>query len=224
MSPEQGPITVVLATDSFLIGDGLAALLANVADVEVVGRARDHDELLDLVKELSPEAVIISIRSSVVTTMATIEAASRLRADHAELGIVVISDRGNGFALELLRGGASRIAYLLDERLPSMGAVLGALREIRAGQTVLDPSIVDALVHRREAIAIDDLTIREIDVLEQMAHGQTNRGIAAELNISVKAVEKYVTSIFRKLALADHGLVDRRVTAVLTYLRAQSSP
>jgi DNA-binding NarL/FixJ family response regulator len=224
MSPEQGPITVVLATDSFLIGDGLAALLANVADIEVVGRTRDHDGLLDLVKELRPEAVIISIRTPVVSTMATIGVARELRQEQPELGLVVISDRGNGFALELLRGGASRIAYLLDDRLPSIDSVLGALREIRSGHTVLDPSVVDALVHRRNGIAIDDLTVREIDVLEQMAHGQANRGIAAELNVSVKAVEKYVTTIFRKLGLADQGLVDRRVMAVLTYLRARTSP
>lgn len=223
MSPDQGPITLVLATDSFLIGDGLAALLADVAEVEVVGRARDHDELMERVGALRPEAVIISIRTPMVTTMATVEAARQLRTDYPELGIVVISDRGNGFALELLRGGASRVAYLLDERLPSMDTVLGALREVRAGQTVLDPSIVDALVRRRDAITIDDLTVREVEVLEQMAFGLTNRSIARELNVSVKAVEKYVTTIFRKLDLVEGGLVDRRVTAVLMYQRTQTS-
>ncbi|MYW64316.1 DNA-binding response regulator, partial [Streptomyces sp. SID8379] len=97
------------------------------------------------------------MRTPVVTTMATLEAARRLRTDHPGVGIVVISDRGNGFALELLRGGASRIAYLLDDRIPGIDTVLGALRDIRAGQTVLDPSIVDSLVTRRDGIAIDDL-------------------------------------------------------------------
>ena len=140
MSSHHGPIRVVLATDSFLLGDGLASLLADVDDVEVVGRACDHEELAASVEDLQPEAVIISIRTPVVTTMTTIEAARKLRVNHPELGIVVISDRGNGFALELLRGGASRIAYLLDERLPSMDTVLGALREIRQGQSVLDPA------------------------------------------------------------------------------------
>jgi len=217
----HGPIRVVLATDSFLLGDGLASLLADVDEVEVVGRARDHEKLAATVEDLRPEAVIISIRTPVVTTMTTIEAARKLRVNHPELGIVVISDRGNGFALELLRGGASRIAYLLDERLPSMDTVLGALREIRQGQSVLDPSIVDSLVRRREGVTIDDLTVRETDVLEQIAFGRSNRGIAAELNLSVKAVEKHVTTIFRKLDLIDRDLVDRRVTAALTYLRAQ---
>jgi DNA-binding NarL/FixJ family response regulator len=102
-----------------------------------------------------------------------------------------------------------------------MDTVLGALREIRQGQSVLDPSIVDSLVRRREGISIDDLTVRETDVLEQIAYGRSNRGIAAELNLSVKAVEKHVTTIFRKLDLIDGDLVDRRVTAALTYLRVQ---
>ena len=224
MSPDHGPITVVLATDSFLIGDGLAALLADNDDVKVVGRARRHDELPELVDELAPEAVIISIRTPIVTTMATIEVARRLRVDHPDLGIVVISDRGNGFAIELLRGGASRIAYLLDEHLPSIDTVLNALREVRAGQTVLDPSIVDSLVTRREGVAIDDLSLRELDVLELIADGLSNRSIATILNLSIKAVEKHVTAIFRKLELADQSLVDRRVTAALTYQHAQTSP
>ena len=222
MSSDEHPITVVLATDSCLLGDGLVALLAEHPDVTVVGRARDHEELQVLVADLDPQAVIVSIRSPVITAMATIEAARALRVEHPELGIVVISDRGNGFALELLRGGASRIAYLLDDHLPGIDTVLSALREVRSGQTVLDPSIVNALVSRRDGLAIDDLTVRELDVLEQMAHGLSNNAIAAELGVSVKAVEKYVTSIFRKLELTDQTLVDRRVAAVLTFLRAQA--
>ena len=224
MSHNQGPIRIVLATDSFLIGDGLASLLAGIADIEVVGRAHDLDELLELVQRLTPEAVIVSIRTPVVTTMPTILAARHLRDEFPKMGIVIISDRGSGFALELLRGGASRIAYLLDERLPNMAAVLAALQEVRAGQTVLDPGIVDSLMRRREGITIDDLTLREIDVLEQLAHGMSNRRIGTELTLSVKSVEKHVSTIFRKLGLIDQALVDRRVTAALIFLRAQTDP
>jgi DNA-binding NarL/FixJ family response regulator len=223
MSTDKGPMTVVLATDSFLIGDGLASLLANIECVKVIGRAHGHSELVELAEELKPEAVIISIRTPIITTMATIQAARHLRAEQPDLGIVIISDRGNGFALELLRGGASRIAYLLDERLPSIDTIVGALHDVRDGQTLLDPSIVNSLVHRRDRIAIDDLSMREIDVLEQMAHGLTNKSIAADLKISVKAVEKYITIIFRKLGLVDQSIVDRRVTATLTFLRAQTN-
>src|SRR5664280_1946362 len=111
--PHDGPITLVLATDSFLIGDGLASLLAGVAEVEVVARAHGHEELLALVEELTPEALIVSIRSPIVTTMPTIVAARRLREEFPDMGIVVISDRGDGFALELLRGGR------IENRLPT---------------------------------------------------------------------------------------------------------
>jgi len=83
---------------------------------------------------------------------------------------------------------------------------------------------VNSLVHRRDGIAIDELTVRELDVLEQMAHGLAHKAIAAELNLSVRAVEKHITTIFRKLGLADQGTVDRRVTASLLFLRAQTNP
>jgi DNA-binding NarL/FixJ family response regulator len=224
MTEEPAPIRVLLASDSFLVGDGLAALMADVPDIEVVGRARDHIHLLDLTAELEPDAVIISIRTPVISTMETIDIARRLRSEHRNMGIVVISERANGFALELLRGGASRIAFLLDEQLPDTGAVIGALRALREGQSVLDPTIVDLLVQRGTKDDLNGLTRREVDVLEQIAHGLSNRAVASELNVSMKAVEKYVTIIFRKLGLSDHSMVDRRVIAALTFLRTQANP
>jgi DNA-binding NarL/FixJ family response regulator len=224
MTEEDPPIRVLLASDSFLVGDGLAALMADVPDIEVVGRARDHTQLLGLTAELEPDAVIISIRTPLISTMETIDIARHLRADHRDMGIVVISERANGFALELLRGGASRIAFLLDEQLPDTAAVIGALRALREGQSVLDPSIVDSLVQRGNSDALEGLTPREVDVLEQIAHGLSNRAVASELNVSMKAVEKYVTIIFRKLGLSDHSMVDRRVIAALTFLRTQANP
>jgi DNA-binding NarL/FixJ family response regulator len=92
------------------------------------------------------------------------------------------------------------------------------------GRPVLNPSIVDALITRHEGVAIDDLGLRELDVLELIADGLSNRGIASILNVSIKAVEKHVTAIFRKLQLADPSLVDRRVTAALTYQHARTGP
>jgi DNA-binding NarL/FixJ family response regulator len=215
---------VLLASDSFLVGDGLAALMAEVPDIEVVGRARDHVHLLELTAELEPDAVIISIRTPVISTMETIDIARRLRSEHNDLGIVVISEHADGFALELLRGGASRIAFLLDEQLPDTAAVIGALRALQEGQSVLDPSIVDSLVQSGTSDALDGLTRREIDVLEQIAQGLSNRAVASELNVSLKAIEKYVTIIFRKLGLVEHSMVDRRVIAALMFLRTQANP
>jgi DNA-binding NarL/FixJ family response regulator len=224
MTSDQDLITVVLATDSFLIGDGLAALIADVSDVEVVGRARDLDELQRLVAELAPKAAIISVRSQVVTTTATVAAARHLRDIYPEMGIVVISDRTNDFALELLRGGSSGIAFLLDEHLPDIGAVLDALRDLRTGKTVLDPSTVDYLIRRGDTLGMEDLTPREVDVLEQMAHGLSNRAIAEQLHISVKSIEKGVTGIFLKLGPFDQDSSDRRVSAALVFLRTQTDP
>jgi DNA-binding NarL/FixJ family response regulator len=224
MSEDQDLITVVLASDSFLIGDGLDSLLSDVPDVEVIGRTRDLDELSTMVDELAPRAVIISIRSQVVTTAATAAATRRLRQVHPNVGIVVISDRTNEFALEILRGGSSGVAFLLDDQLPGIGEVLSALRQLSTGQTILDPSVVDSLIRRGDVVGIDDLTPREVDVLEQMAHGLSNRAIADELHISVKSIEKGITAIFLKLGPFNSAAADRRVSAALVFLRTQTDP
>ncbi len=125
MTNHPDPIRVVLATDSFLLGDGLASILAGVDDIDIVGRARDHYHLLRLVDELHPDAIVYGIRTSVISTMPTISVARHLRGEYPDMGFVVISDRANGFATELLRGGASRVAYLLDHQLPSVGRGVG---------------------------------------------------------------------------------------------------
>jgi PAS domain S-box-containing protein len=223
LGADDDSISVLLATDSLLIGDGLASLLTDIAGVEVVGRVRDHFELVRLTTELHPQAVIISIRSTSPASTATVGAARHLRSEFPELGLVLISDCGNGFALELLRDGASRIAYLLDEQLPTMDAVVDAVHEVTAGQSVLDPSIVDFLVNNRKNAGVDDLTQRETDVLELMSEGLSNRAIADHLHISVKSIEKCVTAIFRNLDVADLSGVDRRVTATLSYQRARTT-
>lgn len=216
------PIRVLLATDSALIADGLTALLADADDVQVVGRVGRYDELLDRVGELAADALIVSFRPGIASARPTIETARRLRGENPDLATVVIADRRDGFALELLRGGAGRVAYLHEADLSGIEAVLGALRDIRDGRTVLDPAIVDALVRRRDHFAIDELTVRETQVLEQLALGLSNPAIAAVLNLSVKAIEKHVTAIFRKLGLDDPARVDRRVTAALMFQRDQA--
>jgi DNA-binding NarL/FixJ family response regulator len=218
------PIRVVLVTDSFLLGDGLASLLGNVPDVDIVGRTRDQHELLRMVDEEQPDAVIYGIRTSVVTTMATISVARHLRVDHPTMGFVVISDRGDGFAIEMLRGGASRVAFLLDQDLPTIDSVLASLRAVMLGESVLDPSIVESLVVHADGGSIGELTLREREVLEQMSFGLSNAAIAAKLSLSVKSIEKGVTAIFAKLGPFDPRLVDRRVSVCLEYLRTQSDP
>jgi DNA-binding NarL/FixJ family response regulator len=215
---------VVIAAESLLLGDGLAALLSAEADVTVLGRARRVHEIRAMVEEHEPDVLVVSVLTPLVTTLETILVARELRETHPGLGVVVVSDRGDGFALELLRGGSERIAYLLDESLPDISTVVSALRQVTQGQTVLSPTIADSLVRRSDGIPIDDLSSRELDVLEQLAFGASNRSIAATLHLSVKAVEKHVSAIFRKLDLTDRGQVDRRVSAAVVYLRSISQP
>jgi DNA-binding NarL/FixJ family response regulator len=224
MPSEEVPITVLLISDSCLVGDGLMSLLSDVPDIEVVGRARDLDELVVLVDDLAPRAVIICIRSQVVSTAATVSVVRHMRHTNPNVCIVVVSDRSNEFALEILRGGSEGIAFLLDERLPAIGDVLIALRGLNSGQTILDPSVVDSLIRRGDIAELGDLTPREVDVLEQMAHGLSNRAIAEELHLSVKSIEKGVTAIFLKLGPFDSTATDRRVTVALAFLRNQSDP
>jgi DNA-binding NarL/FixJ family response regulator len=224
MVGDRPVLRVLLASDSVLLGDGLALLLDAARDVDVVGRAAQPSDLMAMVEDHAPDALILCFRATAATALSSVAVARTLRQQYPDLGIVVVADQGNGFALELLRAGASRIAYLIDDRLPGIDAVLSALLDVRAGQVVLDPSVVDALVHRRDSVAIDDLTPREMDVLEQLANGLSNRSIAEALHLSVKAIEKYVTSIFRKLGLTDQARIDRRVSAALVYVRARSHP
>jgi DNA-binding NarL/FixJ family response regulator len=116
------------------------------------------------------------------------------------------------------------MAFLLDEQLPGLDAVLNAVRGLDSGQTVLNPRVVDFIIRRGDTPGLEDLTPRELDVLERMAHGLSNRAIADDLHISVKSIEKGVTAIFLKLGPFDPAVVDRRVSAALVYLQAQSDP
>jgi len=143
-----------------------------------------------------------------------------LRAEHPSIAVVVIAEEGDGYALELLRSGAARVGYLLDDRVGDLEALLSAIHGAHAGDTILDPSIVNALVRRRQPSALDVLSMRELDVLAEMGKGHANNEIARRLATSTKTVERHVTSIFRKLHAPDAKRFDRRVTAVLIYLQA----
>lgn len=220
----QGSTSVVVATDSPLIGDGIASLLAEVDEVDVVGTTSDYLDLVRMVDEAHPQAVIVNIRSPHRAALATIAVARQLRREFPRLGILIISDHDDGDALEAIRGGASRVAYLMDERRLDMETVLDALHDVCSGHSALDSTVVDSLVSHYEGVPVGRLTSREPEVLEQMARGLSNRAIASALNISVKAIEKDITAIFRKLELVDRSHVDRRVTAALWFLRGQTDP
>lgn len=213
-------LRVVIASDNFLTREGLGCLLSGVRGIEVVARVDSHPETLAAARNYRPDVLIVGIRTPRVNAETALSAAKKLRAQHPSIGVVVIAEAGDGYALELLRSGAAGVGYLLDDRVGDLETLLSAVHGARAGDTVLDPSVVNALVRRRLPSALDVLSIRELDVLAEMASGYANNEIARHLTVSKKAVERHITSIFRKLRVPDAKRFDRRVTAVLAYLQA----
>jgi DNA-binding NarL/FixJ family response regulator len=220
MSDPHAVIRAVIASDNFLTREGLGCLLASIRSIEVVARVDSHPETLDAIRQYRPDVLIVGIRTPRVNAEASLSAAQRLRAEHPSIGVVVIAEAGDGYALELLRGGAAHVGYLLDDRVGDLETLVSAVHAAHAGKTVLDPSIVNALVRRRLPSVLDELSIRELDVLTAMGNGYANNEIARQLAVSNKSVERHVTSIFRKLKVPDSKRFDRRVTAILTYLHA----
>lgn len=222
------PIRVVLAEDNVLLREGVSRLLERVDDMELVGTAGDLPSLLALVQNERPDVVITDIRMPPTGTDEGIQAANQLRADHPGVGVVVLSQYANpAYALALLAEGTERRAYLLKERVGDIDELMGAVREVASGGSVIDPKVVESLVAARSVSAgsdIDRLTPRERELLGEMARGRSNAAIAATLFISERAVEKHINSIFSKLGLSEERSVHRRVKAVLLYLRGQADP
>lgn len=215
-------LRVVLAEDNYLVREGTRGLLEDSGEVDVVAAVGNADELLDAVRRLTPQAVLTDIRMPPGHHMEGIEAAHTIRAEHPEIGVVVLSQHTDEtYALALFRDGTAGLAYLLKDRLGDLDELVGALREVTHGGSVIDPVVVEGLVSRRTRAArspLSTLTPRERDVLQEMARGRTNAGIERALHLSTSTVEKHVSSIFDKLDLAEEP-VHRRVAAVLTFLQ-----
>jgi DNA-binding NarL/FixJ family response regulator len=211
---------VAIAEDSVLLREGLARLLGD-AGFEVLGRCADAEELLSLLRSRLPDVVIVDIRLPPTHSDEGIRAAVAIRAAHPEVGVMVLSQYVElGLAMKLLADSAEGVGYLLKDRISDVPDFLAAVRRVAAGGSVVDPTIVSTLLSRRRS---DDrlgrLTPREREVLELMAAGNSNQGIANRLVITLRSVEKYVSSIFGKLGLPATGSESRRVLAVLMFLR-----
>jgi DNA-binding NarL/FixJ family response regulator len=220
-------IRVVFAEDNYLVREGTAALLATTDEIELVDTATTRDELLAAVEEHEPDAVLTDIRMPPTGTNEGIEAARKIRADHPDIGVVVLSQFAEEeYVYDLLKDGAAGLGYLLKERVADVDEVVRALREVARGGSVLDPKVVEALVAAKDRLGhspLASLTDREREVLSHMAQGENNGAIARSLFLTERAVEKHINSLFHKLDLTEEPDVHRRVMAVLAFLR-ESDP
>jgi DNA-binding NarL/FixJ family response regulator len=219
------PVRVVVAEDSLLVREGLATLLRAQPDLELVGLCEDYDSLMAAVESEKPDVVLTDIRMPPTGTDEGIRAASELRQSHPSMGVVVLSQFAEpAYALQLLDGGSEGRAYLLKERVSQPEQLLGAIHDVAAGGSVVDPKVVEVLVGagaRKKESPLDRLTPRELEVLSEIAQGKNNAAVASSLVLSERAVEKHINSLFSKLGLTDEPEVHRRVKAVLLYLSEQ---
>jgi DNA-binding NarL/FixJ family response regulator len=213
-------VRVAIAEDSVLLREGLARLLGE-AGFDVLARCGDADELRQTLRNQVPDLVIVDIRLPPTHTDEGLRAAVEIRADHPGIGVLVLSQYVElGLAMKLLADSAEGVGYLLKDRISDIPDFLNAVRRVAAGGSAIDPTIVSTLLSRRRSDdPLSPLTPREREVLELMAAGTSNQGIAERLMITVRSVEKYVSSIFDKLGLPATGSESRRVLAVLLFLR-----
>jgi len=213
-------VRVVIAEDSVLLREGLERLLAENG-FEVVGSCSTGDDLLLKVRSYSPEVAIVDIRLPPTHNDEGMQAALEIRARHPSTAVLVLSQYVEvGLAMKLLADSAEGVGYLLKDRISDVEDFVNAVRRVAEGGSAIDPIIVSTLLSRRRSNdPLVELTPREREVLELMAEGRSNQGIADKLVISLRAAEKYVSSIFGKLGLPSSGSESRRVLAVLLYLR-----
>ena len=216
------PIRLVLAEDHYLVREGVRRLLETQPDLEVAAVCGDLESLLAAVEAESPDVVITDIRMPPDGIDEGIQAATRLRETHEQVGVVVLSQYSQpSYALALLEGGTARRAYLLKERVEDIEQLVAAIRAVAEGGSVIDPKVVEALVAakaRAEHSPLNELTPRERDVLRGMAEGKNNAAIAESLVLTERSVEKVIHSIFLKLGLGWETAVHKRVKAVILYL------
>ena len=212
---------VVVADDAMLVREGLARLLAE-AGFEVVGQSSTAEDLLLKVRTSSPDVAIVDIRMPPTHTDEGMRAAREIRASHPGTGIIILSQHADvGVAAKLLGDSAVGVGYMLKESIEDIDELAGAVRRVAKGGTVLDPTIVSQLLGRHR---VDDpiahMTAREREVLQLMAEGRSNQGIAERLDLSGRTVQMHVASIFERLELPAGSDDHRRVLAVLAFLRA----
>jgi DNA-binding NarL/FixJ family response regulator len=211
---------VIVIEDLMLTREGIVRLLAD-AGVTVVAQARDATDVLSLVAQHRPDAVLLDIRLPPTHTDEGIAAASGIRAAYPDLGVLVLSQYVEStWALRLVHEHPEGIGYLLKDRVADGAIIVDALRRVVEGETVVDPTIVSRLLGRkRHQDPVETLSFREREVLALAAEGLSNRAIAARLTVNERTIETHMTAVFGKLGLEGSPDQNRRVAAVLTILR-----
>jgi DNA-binding NarL/FixJ family response regulator/class 3 adenylate cyclase len=218
--PGATPVRVVLADDSVLLREGIARLLLE-AGFDVVAQSGNAEDLLRHVAMHKPDVAVVDIRMPPTQTDEGLRAAKVIRERHSSTGVLVLSQFVEpAYAMDLLSESAEGVGYLLKDRVADIGEFSAAVRRVAEGGSALDPAVVSELVgrHRRDD-PLGDLSPREREVLEFMAEGRSNQAIAERMFVTLRAVEKHVTSIFVKLRLPATAEDHRRVLAVLALLR-----
>jgi DNA-binding NarL/FixJ family response regulator len=214
-------VRLIVADDSLLLREGISRLLVE-AGFQVVGLASTAEEALAQVEQHKPDVAIVDIRMPPTHSDEGLKAAQQIRARHPDVGVLVLSQYVElGLAARLLAENAAGMGYLLKDRITDLDEFAAAIRRVGAGGSALDPAIVSQLLgRRRDDDVLEHVTSRERQVLALMAEGYSNQAIADRLVVTVRAVEKHVTSIFDKLGLPTTTDTHRRVLAVLAFLRS----
>jgi DNA-binding NarL/FixJ family response regulator len=213
-------VRVVIADDSVLVREGIATLLRR-AGIEVSAQASCAEELQRDVDEHEPDVAIIDIRMPPTHTDEGLRAAQEIRARHPGMGIVILSQHVEvGTATRLLAENPARLGYLLKDRVGDLVDFADTLRRVVAGGSALDPQVVSQLLaSTRDGGPLASLSAREREVLALIAEGRSNKAIGTQLEITLRGVQKHVTSVFSKLGLTEGEDDNRRILAVLAYLR-----
>jgi len=211
---------VVIADDAVLIREGVAHLLTE-SGVEVVDQVGDADALLTSVRDLNPDVALIDIRMPPSHTDEGLRAAREIRSRYPETAVLVLSQHLEpAYALRLVEERPDGVGYLMKERVGRVQQLLDAVQRVAAGECVVDRALVDELLARRRRVdPISELTPREREILALMAEGRSNQGICRTLWLSPKTVETHIRGAFAKLGIKEASEDNRRVLAVLTYLR-----
>jgi DNA-binding NarL/FixJ family response regulator len=223
----ESAIRVVLADDSYFVREALTHVLDEVAGIEVVAACGDLDSLERAIESARPDVVVTDIRMPPSETDEGLRVAAVLHQSHPDIGVVVLSQYADPrYALALLDSGSERRAYLLKQRVRHRGQLVSAIETVAQGGAMLDAKVVEALMgerRRADNSPLADLTPRESEILAYVAQGYSNQGIADELVLTKRAVEKHINAIFLKLDLSEATDVSRRVKAALIYLAEEES-